>query len=318
MSGAPAGVSRLLDEVFRHQPEDFGLTLATVVMHGGRIIAEGYGPDTSPTTALLSWSTAKSITHALAGILVGAGRLRVDASAAALGVPEWRGEADPRQTITIDHLLHMSDGLAFTEDYVDAGVSDVIEMLFGAGQHDVAHFAADRPLAHPPGTFWNYSSGTTNIVARVLGTLVADMATFMRESLFQPVGMISAQPTFDDAGTFVGSSYVHATARDFARFGQLYLRDGLVEGERILPEGWVDHARTPAPACPTGEYGAHWWLHPSSPWGTFSADGYEGQYIHVVPDLDTVIVRLGKTDASLRPGVEAWLEEIAAAVADSV
>jgi CubicO group peptidase (beta-lactamase class C family) len=135
--------------------------------------------------------------------------------------------------------------------------------------------------------------------------------------LFAPLGMTYATARFDEAGTFVGSSFVYATARDFARFGLLYLRDGRWSSTRVLPEGWVDFARTPAPACETGEYGAHWWLRPDDPWGTFYASGYEGQYTYVVPALDAVVVRLGKTPAELRPGVEAWLDELLAAIASA-
>jgi CubicO group peptidase (beta-lactamase class C family) len=244
---------------------------------------------------------AKSITQALVGILVRQGRLDIFAPAA---VPEWADPADPRHPITVDQMLRMSDGLDFTEDYVDAGISDVIEMLFGSGADDVAGFAAARPLKHPPGTVWNYSSGTTNIISRLVGSLVGDMAGFIQSELFEPLGMTSATARFDAAGTFVGSSYVYATARDFLRFGELYLRGGAP----ILPEGWVDYARSETPGS-DGTYGAHWWLGPTG----FHAQGYEGQYLFVVPDRDLVVVRLGKTPAELRPNVEAWLGEVLAA-----
>lgn len=303
---APAGLDAVLDQAFGPSPVPaLGLSLATVVVHGGRIVAERYGPQTAPDTPLISWSTAKSITHALVGIEVGRGRIDLRSPAA---VPEWADPSDPRHAITLEHMLGMSDGLAFVEDYVDDTVSDVIEMLFGAGRHDVAHFAADRPLAAAPGTLWNYSSGTTNIVTRLLGTTPESI----RMDLFEPIGMASATAGFDDAGTFIGSSFVYATARDFARFALLYLRDGCWRGARLLPEGWVDHARTPAPACAAGDYGAHWWIAPASPWGTFFAQGYEGQYIVCVPALDLVVVRLGKSTAGQRPDVEAFIDEIIA------
>ena len=187
----------------------------------------------------------------LTGFLVGDGRLAIDDPAP---VPEWRAPDDPRQPITVQQLLEMRSGLQFAEDYVDAGVSDVIEMLFGRGQHDVATFAAGFPLDHPPGAVWSYSSGTTNIVSRVVGDAVgggeAGMRRFLQDRLFDPLGMASADPRFDEAGTFIGSSFLYATAHDFARFGYLYLRDGVWEGERLLPEGWVDHARTSVPVPP--------------------------------------------------------------------
>jgi CubicO group peptidase (beta-lactamase class C family) len=124
--------------------------------------------------------------------------------------------------------------------------------------------------------------------------------------------MRSASPRFDAAGTFIGSSYVFATARDFARFGLLYLRDGVWNGRRVLPEGWVDDARTPTPTAPLGDYGAHFWITPG-PLGTFSANGFEGQRILIVPALDLVLVRLGRTPAELALGLQAWLAEVVAA-----
>ena len=133
---------------------------------------------------------------------------------------------------------------------------------------------------------WNYSSGTTNIVARIAGDVVGggadSMRTFLQDRLFGPLGMASASPRFDDAGTFIGSSFLYATAQDFARFGYLYLRDGTWDGARLLPEGWVDHARAPVPVPATEEfgYGAHWWLWREYP-GAFAAHGYEGQYVIV-------------------------------------
>ena len=229
-------VGRLLS-----QPPELGLTLAVVAVHGGEVVAEAYGPETDADTTLISWSTAKSVTQALVGIAVRDGLLDLDEPAP---VAEWRG--DERSAITIRQLLTMTPGLRFVEDYVDAGISDCLEMLFGGGQHDVAAYAAALPLEHAPGTVWNYSSGTTNIVTRILGERVGGgrdgMQAWMTEQLFGPLGMTSADPRFDDAGTFVGSSYLYATARDFARFGSLYL-DG---GRDILP-GWVDLARTPVP-----------------------------------------------------------------------
>lgn len=298
------------------QPPELGTTLALVVVHRGRIVAEGYEPGTNDASTLISWSTAKSVTHAVAGLLVGDGTLDV-AVPAPVGI--WKHRGDPRAEITLQHLLEMRSGLRFTEDYVDAGVSDVIEMLFGSGQHDVATFAASFPLDHLPGTSWSYSSGTTNIVSRVLGDLVgggeAGMRAFLQERLFEPLGMTSADPRFDAAGTFIGSSFLYCTARDFARFAYLYLRDGVWDGQRLLPAGWVDHARAPVPVPAEEEfgYGAHWWLWREHP-GAFAAHGYEGQYLIVVPDRDLVVVRLGKTPAELRPNLVAELRALVDAV----
>jgi CubicO group peptidase (beta-lactamase class C family) len=303
---APPGALAIIERMLE-QPPGLGLTLAIVAVHGGRVVLEGYGPDTTADTTLISWSTAKSITHAVVGLLAGDGRLAVDAPAP---VAEWAG--DERSHITLQHLLEMRPGLRFAEEYVDADASDVIEMLFGAGQHDVAAFAASFPLDHPPGTVWNYSSGTTNIVARIAGDAVggseAGMRAYLQDRLFGPLGMESADPRFDDAGTFIGSSFLYCTALDFARFGLLYLRDGVWDGRRLLPEGWVDHARRPVdvPADEDFGYGAQWWLWRDRP-GLLAAHGYEGQYVLVAPDRDLVVVRLGKTPDKQRPALVAEL-----------
>ena len=313
---APAAVTdavAALAERCLGDPDRHGHHLALVVVHRGRLVSEVYGPTAGPDTTLVSWSMAKSVTHALVGICVRLGLLDHQAPAP---VAAWAG--DGRAAITLDHLLGMCDGLAFREEYVDAGRSDVIDMLFGPGAADVAAFAAARPQAHAPGAVWNYSSGTTNIVAAVVGDAVAAsagartpadreaaMRAFMQRELFEPLGMTSAEPRFDGAGTFIGSSFLYATARDFARFGYLYLCDGAWDGRRVLPVGWCDHARTPPPApVPADEefgYGRHWWLHDrvGVP-GGYGAHGYEGQYVVVAPDRDLVVVRLGKSSAEQR------------------
>ncbi|HAP76642.1 MAG TPA: serine hydrolase, partial [Acidimicrobiaceae bacterium] len=301
-----------------------GLTLALVVMQRGEVVFERYGhqPDTAfgpggPVTAdttLVSWSMAKSITHAAVGVLVGEGRLQLDAPAPVAG---WAGT--PKERITLQHLLDMMPGLEFVEDYVDAGISHCIEMLYGSGQHDMAAYAAALPLVHEPGTVWNYSSGTTNIVARIVGDVVgggrAGMEAFLSERIFGPSGMHSAIPKFDEVGTFVGSSFVYATARDFARFGELYRLDGVgADGTRVLPAGWTDHARTQVATDPESGfgYGAHWWLWPQFP-GSLACHGYEGQYTLVVPDRELVVVHLGKCPADVRPQVNEVLADIVTA-----
>lgn len=279
-----------------------GRTLALLVVHRGRLVLERYAPGKGPADTFPSWSVAKSVLHAAVGVLVGEGRLALHEPAP---IAAWRAPGDPRGAITLEHLLRMVDGLDFVEVYEATGRSDVIEMLFGSGKDDVAAFAAARPLAHPPGTFWNYSSGTSNLVAAIAGAAVgggrAGMEAFLRRALFEPLGMRSAKPRFDAAGTFVGSSYVFATARDFARFGLLYLRDGIWEGRRLLPAGWVDHARAETPAS-WGRYGAHWWLALDGS-GRFSANGFQGQYVLVDPARDLVLVRLGVSTPEQRVAV---------------
>jgi len=315
----PPGVDLqpLLDQVF-DQDGPLAVTYAVVVVHRGRVVAERYAGalehfDRPPTpvtadTPLLSWSMAKSVLHAVVGILVGDSHLDLDAPAP---VPEWADPGDPRHVITLRQLLAMRDGLHFVENYTDDRVSDVITMLFGDGEADMAHFAADRPLAARPGTRFNYSSGTSNIISGIVARTVgpgAPYARFLQARLFAPIGMSSAYPEFDAAGTWVGSSFLYATARDWARFGLLYLRDGVWDGLRVLPEGWVDGGRTWVSEDPEdgSPFGAHWWGMVGDTRGTFRASGYEAQSVTVCPDLDLVVVRLGKTPYEREDNLVPW------------
>jgi CubicO group peptidase (beta-lactamase class C family) len=311
-------LQREADEILE-RPADEGVTLALLVQQHGEMVLERYGvrpanlfeAEPVPITAdtpLISWSVAKSMVHAAVGILGGDGRIDPLDPAP---VPEWRGTE--KEAITLLDLLEMRSGLAFVEDYVDGESSDVIDMLFGSGVKDHAAYAAAKPLVHPPGTVWSYSSGTTNIVTRILGDVVvgdpgappdereAAMRAFLDQRLFGPMGMADADPRFDEAGNWVGSSYVYAPARQFVRFGELYLRDGVVGDDRIVPAGWVDQGRSVVARDPeTGrDYGRHWWIWPEQP-GSLAAHGYEGQYVLVLPAHDAVIVHLGKTDATVR------------------
>jgi len=319
-SGAtPARVEAMLDRAIGADAGvDLGATHAVVVIQGGRLLVERYGEGFGPEVTCRSWSMAKSVTQALVGIAVKDGLIDIHAPA---DVPEWSAPGDPRGAITLDQLLRMSSGLSFVEVYEAGQVSDVREMLFGAGQADMGAFAANQPLAHPPGSFWAYSSGTTNIIARCLARAIgrrgAEFEAWMRTRLFGPLGMTSPLPKFDAAGTFIGSSYCFATPRDFARFGLLYLRDGVWDGVRLLPEGWVDYARTPtfqqAGVPASDAYGAQWWLGLGGP-GSFSANGYDGQFILICPDRDLIVVRHGASEAQ-KERVKPWVGQLAAAFA---
>ena len=326
-SGVEADLAPLLDEVF-DDDGPLAVTYAVVVVHGGRIVAERYHGalehfDRPPTpvtveTPLLSWSLAKSMLHAVVGILVGEGRLDLDTP---VDVPEWSDPADPRHALTLRVLLAMRDGLEWAEDYTDDGVSDVIQMLFGEGQADMAHYAADRPLAAAPGTRFLYSSGTSNIVSGIVARTVgpgAEYARFLHGRLFGRIGMSSADPEFDEAGTWAASSSLRATARDFARFGLLYLRDGMWDGTRLLPPGWVDDARTWVSVDPEDgmPYGAHWWGVAGDTLGTFRAGGFGGQTITICPPLDLVVVRLGDTPYEHRQKLVPWRAAVVGAFAD--
>jgi hypothetical protein len=290
-------------------------TRAVVVVHRGRIAAERYAAGFGADTPLPGWSMAKSVFGALAGVLVARGDWRLDAPPP---VPEWRAAGDPRGAITLDQLLRMTSGLAFGERYADP-LSDVNVMLWASA--DAGAFAAARPLAHAPGTHWHYASGTTNILARAMREPLggAAYASFPRAALFAPLGMASAVAEHDAAGAFVGSSFLFATARDWARFGLLLLADGEWRGARLLPAGWARYAATPA--LPGARYGAHWWLRLRRPAGApplalpadaFHAGGHAGQYLTVVPSRALVIVRLGHSI-----GEGAWDQEafVAAVVA---
>ncbi len=311
-SEPPPGVDRdalsaLLDATFAEpQPPTTAQTNDLIVVHRGRIVAERYAAGLGPEDPQPSWSMAKSMLHAAVGTLVREGRLDVSKPAA---VPEWQGEGDPRAAIALDSLLHMTSGLRFCEDYVDEQISDTIQMLFRGGAEDTAAFAASFPLDHEPDTVFNYSSGTSNIISGIVKRIVGagdEYLAFLRRELFDRIGMRSADPRFDGSGTWIGSSFCFCRPRDFARFGLLYLRDGVWEGKRVLPEGWVDYGRTPAPVQPEEEddrgYGAHWWLL-NDDLGTFFASGYFGQYVFLVPPLDLIIVRNGNTPEERRTHV---------------
>lgn len=286
-------------------------TRALLVVSDGRLLAEAYAPGIAPATPLCGWSMSKSVLALLVGAAVGRGLLKL--SDAAL-LPEWCGPGDPRARITLEDLLRMRSGLAFDETYADP-FSDVVQSLFALP--DAAAAAAARPLEAAPGTLWRYASGTSNIVSRVLRRALeragADYHRFPREALFGPVGMGTALFETDAAGTFVGSSFVYAAARDWARLGQLVLADGVWDGRRVLPEGWARFISTPTPQSPEGCYGAHWWTKVAREMGgdcaaagrlpadAFHAFGHEAQCLTVVPSRRLVVVRLG-----LSVKVDAW------------
>lgn len=291
-----------------------GETRAVIVVQHGIIVAERYAQGISAQTRLVSWSMAKSITQALVGVAVGDGSVDIDK---AMGNPRWQ-TGDERGNVTWRQWLNMTDGLDYHEMRTGPTENDAAKMTFGEGRQDIIAYAAKLPLVHKPGEHWNYNSAGINLICDALGRVVAPsaktpaerrgaMLSFMKTRLFDVLGMGSAQPEFDPQGVFIGGSLVYATARDFAKFGLLYLRDGVWDGRRVLPEGWVDFARSKSPAANVDTYGAGWWIAPPEgngqpynaltvgPWrDVFSAEGHRGQLIVVVPSKDLVIVRLGK------------------------
>ena len=335
-------VQSLVDALVE-RPESEGRTLALIVMKDGEVIAERYGssPDTpfgpgEPVTSsstLISWSMAKSITHALIGIAMNDGLFDVN-DVAPLRSLQVEGEPPIRW---ID-LLEMRSGLTFVEDYEDASVSHCLEMLFSGEDHrgvpDMGEYAASLGRQFAPGEHWSYASGTTNILCRMLGDLLAggDIASvgaarrqeaiekFAHERLFGPIGATSPIMKFDATGTFVGSSYVYATAPDFAAFGELYRRGGTSQdGTQLLPLGWLEHARTWVAHDPEGSgphgfsYGRHWWIWPDFE-GSLVAQGFQGQYIFVLPEAGLTMAHLGITNTDVAVPLVTRLGDIARAL----
>ena len=297
-------------------------TRAVAVVYDGQLIAERYAPGFDPSMPLLGWSMSKSVTNALVGILVKAGKLNLHAPAP---VDEWSPK-DPRSRITLDQLLRMSGGLEFNEAY--APFSDAVSMFYDS--YDFAAYAAAKPLEAEPDTKWHYSSGSANIVARIVRRTAektdSNYFIFLYRELFDRIGMHSAIFEPDPSGTFVGSSYVFATTRDWARFGLLYLQDGIWNGERILPEGWVEYTTTPTPKAPLGEYGALFWLNagsaedqnnckwPRAPRDAYYASGFQEQKVIVIPSRKVVLVRLGGTTLRSAWSDEDFIENVLAAL----
>jgi CubicO group peptidase (beta-lactamase class C family) len=276
---------------------------AVVVVDHGRIVAERYAAGFSAATPLLGWSMAKTVVAGLVGVLVKEGRLTLDQSAG------WATPGgDGRERIRIADLLSMSSGLHFNEGY--GAVSDVTRMLYL--EPDMSEFARAQPLAHPVGEFWSYSSGTANILSRIVqdagGRLGAGVAA---EKIFKPLGMASAIIETDEDGTLVGSSYMYATARDWARYAQFLVQDGVWRGQEMLPRGYVAMMASPV-AASRGQYGHGLvWLwgsdavtpgqNPDTAFGipadTFWMEGHDGQSIAIMPSRQLAVVRLGLTPA---------------------
>jgi CubicO group peptidase (beta-lactamase class C family) len=293
------------------------LTHMILVVHKGELIAEGYGNDHSIDNKHTSWSMGKSIISSLVGLQVDAGIMSLDMKNL---IPEW---SDDRSNISLTHMLQATNGLDWVEDY--SGVSDATKMLFL--KPDAAAIASDKPLKYEPGSYFYYSSGTTNILSKILRTQLGEVRYQVLPYLdfFHKIGMHNTVMEKDASGTFVGSSFVFATGRDWARFGLLMLNKGNWEGDQILSEEWIRFATTPTPAAPLGEYGAQWWLNagnkdnpddrlfPDLPNDAFYAGGFEGQWVLVIPSHQLVIVRLGFT-----PKEEFSINDFAAEVIEIV
>lgn len=278
-------------------------TKAVVVIHKGQLVAEKYAQGVNAETPLPGWSMTKSVINLLLGVLVHEGRLRLAQSAP---VPHWYEEiGDPRSEITVDQLLRMSSGLEFNEEYTI--YSDVTRML--SVEPSAADFAASKPLIAEPGILWSYASGTSNILAgiirRTVGGYMQEYYDFTQRHLFLPLGIRTAELETDNNGTYIGSSYMYASARDWARLGEFCRQDGIWMGNRLLPEGWMEYSTTPTPNNPLNNYGAHFWLNavpentnqprtwPSLPADAYSMNGFQGQRVIIIPSKELVVVRLG-------------------------
>lgn len=286
---------------FRH-------TRAVVVMKDGRIIAERYADGIGVDTPLLGFSATKSVISALIGILVRDGKLTVDQP---VPIAAWQDPHDPRHAITVDQLLRHTAGLALGSS-LQASLMSALEPVnrMKYVESDMASYAESIPLETAPGQAWNYHDGNYVILSHLIrdaaGGHAADVMRFAHRELFDPLGMRNVVLEFDAAGTPKGSGEMLASARDWARFGQLYLDDGVVGGRRILPEGWVKYAASPTPHAWVG-YGAGFWTNLGNSYGArfrvdhgwprdaFLAKGTIGQYVIVVPSQRLVIVRLGRS-----------------------
>lgn len=325
-AGAPKDqLARQIDEMFT--APGVGETRAVVLMANGKLAAERYGPGYDKDTRFVSWSMAKTVTGVLIGMLVSDGLLALDEPAP---VPLWQRPGDPRSAITLRHLLQMRSGLRHTESGDPPYESSEVRMIFLDGRDDMARWAEEQPLEAEPGKMFEYSSNTSVILADIAArALTASdkpdvrrkaVADYLHQRLFAPLGMTSMVPEFDASGTLIGGSLMHATARDWAKFGEfLRLKGRAPGGEQLVPQRWVEAMVTPSPA--RANYGFQTWLNRELPEGEeqplfpdrapkslFSLIGHMGQYVLVSPQQRVTLVRLGHSGAEER---KATLQEAA-------
>lgn len=326
--GAPRGeLGRAIDRLF--DVEAVGQTRALVVLHRGSIAAERYGDGYDKDTKLLGWSLSQCVTGIMTGLLVSDGRLRLNESAP---VPAWRRSGDPRGEITLRQLLQMRSGLRHTQMSDPVHESDTVRMLFLDGRNDMAAYAEAQPLAAEPGARFQYSSATAIILADLAARALTDskdpavrrklVSDFLRTRLFEPARMESMTAEFDAAGTLIGSSMIHATARDWGRLGEFLRHGGSVGGAQVIPRRWIEFMRRPSPRHPG--YGAQLWLNHPHPRGTqelfpamapsslFACIGDLGQYVIASPRQKLTVVRLGHTEDDERPDLRDRLGELVA------
>ena len=291
---------------------------ALVVLYKGRLVAERYAPWASTDALLENWSMGKSLTATLIGRLMMDGHFALDDPAP---VPEWGAEGDPRGQIRISELLRMSSGLQFTlEKHPERGVIPdgyPDHRYVYSGAIDVFRYVVSRPPLYEPNTVGRYRNTDPLTLGYIVQCTVEGRGeaylTYPQRALFDEIGIRKLVLETDPYGNFISSGYELGTARDWARLGLLYLQDGVWEGKRLLPEGFVDFVRTPAPAWVNEEgkesvprYGGMWWLNTTGNWSApsdaYYAAGAGGQTTLVIPSRDVVIVRLTDYDSGV-PGV---------------
>lgn len=326
-AGAPREeLARKIDALFTRK--DIGETRAVIVMHDGRIVAERYAPGYDEETRFVGWSMTKTITGVMIGMLVAEGKLRLDETPP---IKIWQRTGEPRGEITLRQLLQMRSGLRHTETGEPAYDADTVRMLFLQGRDDMAAWAESQPLEAEPGNQFKYSTSTSVILADIAARVLTSRTdaesrrlavdNFLKARLFGPLAMYSTLPEYDAAGTFIGGSMVHATTRDWARFGEFLRNGGAAKGVQLVPKGWITFMTKSSPRSP--DYGAQVWLNRPSgtdrdvlfadrgPSDLFAMVGHLGQYVLVSPGEELTVVRLGKTD-------DAGREPLVGALADIV
>ncbi|MEO1046072.1 MAG: serine hydrolase [Pseudomonadota bacterium] len=324
------GLRRVVEPMF--EAEDYHETRAVIVMQDGEIIAERYAPGYDRETRFISWSMAKTVTSVLIGILVSDGRLALDEPAP---VPEWQRPGDPRGAITLRQLLHMSSGLDHTEAGDPPYESDEVRSLFLDGAQDAAGYAKAKTLEAKPGEQFEYSTNTSIILADIITRELTDsddpdtrqkaMSEFIKGRLTEPLGLTSMFPEYDASGTMLGGSLIHATARDWVKFGEFLRNQGAVDGNQVLPKSWVRFMLTSSELDPA--YGGHIWLNrkrtggrnpvlfpDNGPDNVFAMLGHLGQQVVVSPNKRVTMIRLGKTQDDVGQPIHAKMGEILAAL----
>jgi len=324
-------LEKAIDDAFS---EDFSQTKsdnkrnvkAVLVIHKGKLIAERYSADVNKKTPLLSWSTAKSITSLQASLLIKEGKLNLFKPAR---VPQWKEPTDPRHGITLDQLMRMSSGLEFNESY---GINTDVSLML-SNEPDAGNYAASKTLEHPIDTHWSYSSGTTNIISgiikRTIGGSFQDYYEYTQNKLFRPLGIYSAISETDASDHFIGSSYFYASARDWAKLGQLMMQNGKWKGVQILPENWVQYSSTATKTNLNNSYGAQFWLNrdpedqsltrfwPSVPDDTYYMGGFQGQYVVMIPSENIIVLRFGFSNSGVDRGMNKLISTVIEATEDN-